>query len=111
MLNKSALVFMAALGAASIASPAFAQSREHEGGVLPNYYDATGQQTWGSWSPPAAAAPAHAQSRIGRIAVRRRSPEQVAVGRSHLYLRGSSRASGGSRFKQSQTDGRRQSRL
>jgi hypothetical protein len=58
MINKSKSIVIAAVMTIAIASPAFAQSREHEGGSVPNYYDATGQQIWGSWSPPAAAAPA-----------------------------------------------------
>jgi hypothetical protein len=59
MINKSKSIVIAAVMTIAIASPAFAQSREHQGGSLPNYYDATGQQIWGSWSPPAAAAPAN----------------------------------------------------
>jgi hypothetical protein len=41
-----ALVAIAASGAV----PAFAQSRDHTGSMMPFYYDATGVQKTGSWS-------------------------------------------------------------
>jgi hypothetical protein len=41
-----ALVAIAAAGTA----PAFAQSRDHTGSMMPFYYDATGAQKTGSWS-------------------------------------------------------------
>jgi hypothetical protein len=44
---------VAAFGAASLA-PAFAQSRSHYGSPLPRYYNAEGEQIWGSWAPPTA---------------------------------------------------------
>jgi hypothetical protein len=42
---------VAAFAAASLA-PAFAQSRSHYGSPLPRYYNAEGEQIWGSWAPP-----------------------------------------------------------
>ncbi len=56
MINKSNVVLAAAVLTASIASPAFAQSSDHTGSQMPNYYDSTGKQTWGSWGPQDAAA-------------------------------------------------------
>ena len=56
MMNKSKLTLIAALVVASVASPAFAQSFEHTGSVLPHYYDASGVMVWGSWGPPQATA-------------------------------------------------------
>jgi hypothetical protein len=37
MINKSKSIVIAAVMTIAIASPAFAQSREHQGGSLPNY--------------------------------------------------------------------------
>ena len=59
MMNKSKLVLIAALAAVSIASPAFAQSFERTGSVLPHYYDASG-----AWGPPQA--PAIINHRVAR---------------------------------------------
>ena len=58
MTNKLRIATVAALLAAGIASPAFAQSFDHTGSQMASYYDSTGKQTWGSWGPPAAAQPA-----------------------------------------------------
>jgi hypothetical protein len=55
MTNKLKIATVAALLAAGIASPAFAQSADHTGSQLAYYYDSTGKQTWGSWGPQAAA--------------------------------------------------------
>lgn len=55
MINKWKIATLAALIAAGVASPAFAQSADHTGSQLPSYYDATGRQTWGSWGPQAIA--------------------------------------------------------
>ena len=52
MTDKSILVVAAAVATAVIASPALAQSRDHTGSVLANYYDPSGQQMWGAWGPP-----------------------------------------------------------
>jgi hypothetical protein len=48
----SATFAVAAFAAAGLA-PAFAQSRSHYGSPLPRYYNAEGEQIWGSWTPPA----------------------------------------------------------
>jgi hypothetical protein len=41
----------AAILAANIVSPAFAQSSDHTGSQMPYYYDNTGAQLRGSWGP------------------------------------------------------------
>jgi hypothetical protein len=64
MMNKSKLALIAALAAVSIASPAFAQSFERTGSVLPHYYDASGVLVWGAWGPPQA--PAIINHRVAR---------------------------------------------
>jgi hypothetical protein len=46
---------VAAFAAVSIASPAFAQTQDHFGSVLPHYFDGTGEIKWGAWAPPNAA--------------------------------------------------------
>jgi|HubBroStandDraft_6_1064221.scaffolds.fasta_scaffold3293948_1 hypothetical protein len=53
MLTKSKLTLFAALAAASIASPAFAQSIDRTGSMLPYHYDASGAQIRGTWAPEA----------------------------------------------------------
>jgi hypothetical protein len=49
------LLFSAAFAVAAFASvssmPAFSQALSHEGSALPRYYDAGGEQHWGSWGP------------------------------------------------------------
>lgn len=55
MISKWKIATFAALIAAGAASPAFAQSADHTGSQMPNYYDATGKQMWGSWGPQATA--------------------------------------------------------
>ncbi|MGA7432641.1 MAG: hypothetical protein WBQ24_07495 [Xanthobacteraceae bacterium] len=49
----SAAFAVAAFAAASLA-PAYGQARSHYGSPLPRYYNAEGEQIWGSWAPPAA---------------------------------------------------------
>jgi len=49
----AAALALVLLGAAGTA-PAFAQSRDHTGSMLPFYYDSTGEQITGAWGPPAA---------------------------------------------------------
>jgi hypothetical protein len=48
--------------AASGAVPAFAQSRDHTGSMMPFYYDATGAQKAGAWSREEEAATANPQA-------------------------------------------------
>jgi hypothetical protein len=56
MINNSTLALLAALTAASVASPAVAQSSlERYGSQLPYYYDASGKQIHGTWAPEASA--------------------------------------------------------
>jgi hypothetical protein len=55
MISKARLIFAATMLAASVASPAFAQSFDHTGSQLANYYDSTGKQVWGGWAPQATA--------------------------------------------------------
>ena len=50
MINPKITVAAAVL-AASVVSPAFAQSADHTGSQMPYYYDNTGAQVRGSWSP------------------------------------------------------------
>jgi len=54
MISK--ITAAAAVLAASIVSPALAQSSDHTGSQLPYHYDNTGKQVWGSWGPQATAA-------------------------------------------------------
>jgi hypothetical protein len=63
MINKSTLVLVAATAAVSLASPEFAQSQERYGSPLPNYYDSSGTQKWGSWGPPEQGSTGSSQSR------------------------------------------------
>lgn len=63
MTNKLTIAMAAALIAAGIASPVFAQSTDHTGSQLPNYYDTTGKQTWGNWAPPATVSYSHRATR------------------------------------------------
>jgi hypothetical protein len=73
MTVKSKLALIAALGALSIASPAFAQSQSHDGSLLPHYFNGEGEIVWGAWGPPTAAAADHRVART--IAV---VPHQIA---------------------------------
>jgi hypothetical protein len=52
---------------AAIASPALAQSRDHTGSMLPNYYRTNCQQEWGAWgpSPNAAFTPRRLYNAVG----------------------------------------------
>jgi hypothetical protein len=51
------MVLVAAmLTSVAIARPALAQSRDHTGSMLPNYYTPICQQVWGTWGPPQNAA-------------------------------------------------------
>jgi hypothetical protein len=52
--SKNLLSTAFAVTAFAVASlaPAFAQSRSHYGSPLPRYYNAEGEQIWGSWAPP-----------------------------------------------------------
>jgi hypothetical protein len=52
MINTSRITLAAALVAASIASPAFAQSADHTGSQLPHYFASNGAEIFGSWGPP-----------------------------------------------------------
>ncbi len=47
----SAALAVAALAAVSSA-PAFAQSVDHFGSMLPHYFNGAGEEIWGSWGPP-----------------------------------------------------------
>jgi hypothetical protein len=55
MIRKSRIAMLGAMLAASIVSPAFAQSPDHTGSQMPYYYDGTGGQVRGSWGPQDAA--------------------------------------------------------
>lgn len=54
MINPK-ITIAAAVFAASVVSPAFAQSADHTGSQMPYYYDNTGGQQRGSWGPQDAA--------------------------------------------------------
>jgi hypothetical protein len=76
MMSKWKIATLAALIAAGVASPAFAQSADHTGSQLPNYYDTTGKQTWGTWGPQATAISSrHAVARRGGLYAYARVPE------------------------------------
>ena len=47
-MSKSKIAFIAAFAGLCIAAPAFAQSQEDPGSVLPYYYEG-GREVWGSW--------------------------------------------------------------
>ena len=55
MIIKSIIV-TAIIASAATASPALAQSRDHTGSMLPNYYRTNCQQEWGAWGPTPKAA-------------------------------------------------------
>jgi hypothetical protein len=48
---KSKISIVVAILAASIVSPALAQSPDHTGSQMPYYYDNTGGQVRGAWGP------------------------------------------------------------
>jgi hypothetical protein len=50
MISDRKFISVAAILAASVASPAFAQSADHTGSPLPSYYESTGGKAWGSWN-------------------------------------------------------------
>ena len=61
---KPKMTAVAALLAASIGSPALAQSFDHTGSQMPYHYDSTGKQVWGSWeSQDNSAAPSRSVAR------------------------------------------------
>ena len=70
-MSKSKIVLIAALAGMSIASPAFAQTPDPVGSVLPYHYE-QGKKVWGSWY---AQDPAGNQRREGTP----RSPDGVDV--------------------------------
>jgi hypothetical protein len=55
MTTKSKLAFAAATVAMMLSGPAFAQSTDHTGTLQPSYYDVTGKQVMGSWTPSGSA--------------------------------------------------------
>jgi hypothetical protein len=76
MISKWKIVTFAALIAAGAASPALAQSADHTGSQMANYYDATGKQTWGSWGPQATTINSrHAVGRRGGLYAYARVPQ------------------------------------
>jgi hypothetical protein len=79
MTAKSALVVATALATAVIASPAFAQSRDHTGSMMPNYYSVTSQQMWDGWGPSQGAT-----SRAPQVATGRSAQVAASVPK-HLY--------------------------
>ena len=56
MFKKSTFALVAAIAAATISAPAFAQSVDHTGTLAASYYNADGKQVMGSWTPAAQAA-------------------------------------------------------
>jgi hypothetical protein len=73
MINKLKIATAAALVAAGVASPAFAQSADHTGSQMPYYYDSTGKQMWGNWGPQETASNTRAATRSDRHVAARRS--------------------------------------
>jgi hypothetical protein len=47
-MSKSKIALIAALAGVSIASPAFAQTQDNTGSVMPYHYE-QGREVWGSW--------------------------------------------------------------
>lgn len=94
MTNKLTIAMAAALIAAGIASPVFAQSTDHTGSQLPNYYDSTGKQAWGNWGPqatPAAASYSHRAARRSGLNAFAQVPGGVSTA---SYRHAASRRSG-----------------
>jgi hypothetical protein len=54
-MTRQSKALVAALAALTIASPAFAQSQDRTGSMLPHYFNSSGEMVWGSWAPPTAA--------------------------------------------------------
>jgi hypothetical protein len=73
MINNWKIAAVAALMVTGIAPPAFAQSADHTGSQMAYYYDATGKQMWGSWSPEATGSDSHAAARSHRPVAERPS--------------------------------------
>jgi len=72
MIKTSTLTLAAAIVAASVVSPAFAQSTNPTGSQMPHYYKSDGSQTWGSWGPQVTASGVPAATRrSGRSAFAR----------------------------------------
>jgi hypothetical protein len=53
-MTRQSKVLVAALAALTIALPAFAQSQDRTGSMLPHYFNGSGEMVWGSWAPPTA---------------------------------------------------------
>jgi hypothetical protein len=67
-MTRQSKALIAALAALTIASPAFAQSQDRTGSMLPHYFNSLGEMVWGSWAPPTAAT-ANQQSAQARAIV------------------------------------------
>jgi hypothetical protein len=53
-MTRQSKALVAALATLTIASPAFAQSQDRTGSMLPHYFNGSGEMVWGSWAPPTA---------------------------------------------------------
>ena len=69
-MTRQSRTLTAALAALSIASPAFAQSQDRTGSLLPHYFNGSGEMVWGSWAPPTAATAAQARAVVVHRAAR-----------------------------------------
>ena len=87
----SVALAVAALAAAG-SVPAFAQSRSHDGSLLPHYFDASGDLIWGSWAAATADQQAELPWRNQQAALPSRN-QQAALPSRHLYLYAKSRSS------------------
>jgi hypothetical protein len=63
MISKSKLAFVAAAFAVTFSAPAFAQAVDHTGTLQPSYYDGSGKQVVGNWSPNGVATKPTVQAR------------------------------------------------
>jgi hypothetical protein len=75
-MSKSKTAFVATFAGLCIAAPAFAQSQEDPGSVLPYYYEG-GREVWGSWY---ARDPENIGQRVPQSAPRRARRRATRVG-------------------------------
>ena len=88
----SVALAVAAFAAASSVS-AFAQSRSHDGSLLPHYFDPSGDLIWGSWAAANADQQAELPSRNQQAGRPPSRNQQAALPSRHLYLYARSRSS------------------
>ena len=87
----SVALTVAAFAAASPV-PAFAQSRSHDGSLLPHYFDSSGDLIWGSWASATADQQAGLPSRNQQAGLPSRN-QQAGLPSRHRYRYAGSRSS------------------